>query len=91
MSEDAKAVKEKNKVSGIFLSLNHISEAANKNKKLSCDIREKLLGAKPDDKSEVKELPKSSGTLDSIEEKLQDILCSLDTSNHHLISVNKEL
>ena len=91
MQEDAKAAKEKNKVSGIFLSLNHISEAADKNKKLSREIREKLLGPKIEDKSEAKELPESSGSLDSIEEKLKDILYSLDTSNHHLISVNKEL
>lgn len=80
------------KMSAISKKINYLIESSKKNLNLSSEIRAKLLCTEPkEDAVEAAKNPRSSGHLNNIIDNLQDILNTINVSNGHLISVNKEV
>lgn len=79
------------RVSSIIQKIDHLFISAAKNKKLSCEIREKLLGQEPTKEKETEKPPPELGRLNEIIDALQSILDTINGSNANLVSVNKEL
>ncbi len=80
------------KMATISKKINYLIESSKKNLNLSGEIRAKLLCTEPkEDSIDAAKNPRSSGHLNSIIDNLQDVLNTINISNGHLISVNKEV
>jgi len=86
------AAKEATKMTAITKKMDYLTESSTKNIKLSSEIRSKLLASgELTAKDEAEKTPRESGQLNNIIDRLQDILNSINSSNAHLVSVNKEI
>ena len=80
------------KMAVISKKINYLHESCKKNLNLSSEIRSKLLCTEPQESSdEAAKTPRSSGQLNNIVDHLQDLLNYINSSNAHLVSVNKEI
>ena len=80
------------KITSILQKIDYLHESAQKNSKLSYEIKDKLLGQEPKKDAEVSEKqPPEQGQLNQIIDALQTIVNTINRSNHRLVSVNKEL
>ena len=87
-----KVAERNTKITTIISKMDYLFTSAAKNRKLSLDIRGKLLGQESQKEPECEEkAPKEQGQLNQIIDALQGILDTINTSNAHLVSVNKEI
>jgi len=91
MSNGDVATDKSNKMTAIKQNINFLFESSKKNANLSSEIRAKLLASDLVAKEEADKQPREGGQLNDIISDLQDILNIINTSNGHLIAVNKEV
>ena len=85
------AAKEANKMTAIKQNINFLFESSKKNANLSSEIRAKLLASDLAGKEEAEKQPREGGQLNDLINDLQDILSIINSSNAHLVAVNKEI
>jgi len=93
MSNDECAASEQGgKMAVISKKIGYLHESCKKNLNLSSEIRSKLLSSDPKEvPGEDAKTPRESGELNNIIDHLQDLLNYINSSNAHLVVINKEV
>ena len=91
MSNGDVAAKDGTKMTTIAKKIDYLTEACKKNLNLSSEIRAKLLATESKETTDAEKTPREGGQLNNIIDNLQVLLGLLNTSNAHLVSVNKEI